>query len=77
MLKKKRIGLFVLLLATGFMSVGEASAGRGAEAAATGPKQAACRVVGCPDEDPRPCFSGTVDLPIIKGTIHCYEPKLK
>lgn len=35
MLKKKRIGLFVLLLATGFMSVGKASAGRGAEAAAS------------------------------------------
>ena len=32
MLKKKRIGLFTLLLATGFVSVGEASAGRGAEA---------------------------------------------
>lgn len=71
MLRKKRIGLFVLLLATGLMSVGEASGERGAEVPAAGPKQAACNTLGCPDETSLNCAQTTIGVRI------CYEPERK
>lgn len=82
MLKKKRIGLFILLLATGFMSVGEASAKRGAEVPAAGPKQAACRVLGCPDETYKDCAQTSIRVGIppfgeVDVKIFCYEPERK
>ena len=82
MLKKNRIGLFILLLATGFMFVGEASAGRGAEAAAAGPKQAACNFIGCPDETYKDCAQTSISVGIpgvgeVKVKIFCYESERK
>ena len=69
MLRKHRIGLFVLLLATGFMSVGEASARRGAQEEAAGPKQWACNELGCPDV--------RLGVAVVDVKIFCYEPARK
>ena len=80
MLTKNRIGLFTLLLATGFISVGEASAGRDAGVPAAGPKQAACTFIGCPDEVPHHCASTSISVGIpgvgeVSVDVTCHQPR--
>ena len=63
-----------------FVAVGEASARRGAGVPAPGPKQAACKVIGCPDETFKNCAETSIDVGIpgigeVEVKIYCYEPQ--
>lgn len=80
MAKKNRIGLFLLLLATGFMAVGEASARGDAGVPMPGPKQVACSFIGCPDETLENCAETSMSIGIpgfgqVEVKIFCYEPE--